>query len=310
MRKYIGWISVVLVILLGCEPEEMPAPPADEQAEVAVPVQSAALAEAPAPDSTTMRRFREVMAFARAENLHERPIGEIMQAVGERFLAAPYVAGSLDKPDRETLIVDLTGFDCVLFIESALALARGIAVEDYSYDTFARHILDQRYRNGKMDGYCSRLHYFSEWIANNEARGTVENISQALGGQKLNTRLTFMSEHRDAYPRFATNDSLFQGIQDMEEALADLEIYYIPQDRIRSVYDQLQAGDIIATATDIGGLDVTHSGLVYANPDGSKGFLHASTSGGVKVSPDLQAYVQNNKRQIGIVVARPVAVGD
>lgn len=306
MRKYIGWISVVLVMVLGCRDEDMPAPPANEEVAQETPVRSAVLDDAPAPDSTTMRRFREVMAFAREENLHERPIGEIMQAVGERFLASPYIAGSLDKPEEEILIVSLTGFDCVLFIESALALARGIAVEDYSYDTFAHHILDQRYRNGKMNGYCSRLHYFSEWIANNEARGTVKNISQGLGGKKLDTQLTFMSEHRDAYPRFATNDSLFQGIEDMEARLADLEIYYIPQDRIRSVYDQLQAGDIIATATDIGGLDVTHSGLVYANEDGSKGFLHASTSGGVKVSPDLQAYVQNNKSQIGIVVARPL----
>ncbi|HMB93182.1 MAG TPA: N-acetylmuramoyl-L-alanine amidase-like domain-containing protein [Rhodothermales bacterium] len=310
MRTHIGWISVIFLIMLGCQTEEMPEPPADDQAEVDLPVQSVTLAEAPAPDSTTMRRFREVMAFAQEENLHERPIGEIMQAVGERFLASPYVAGSLDKPEKEILIVDLTGFDCVLFIEATLALARGIAVEDYSYDTFAQHILDQRYRDGQMDGYCSRLHYFSEWIANNEARGTVENISRDLGGEKLDTRLTFMSEHRDAYPRFATNDSLFQGIQEMEERLADLEIYYIPQDRIRSVYDQLQAGDIIATATKIKGLDVTHSGLVYANADGSKGFMHASTSGGVKVSPDLQAYVQNNTSQIGIVVARPVAVGD
>lgn len=308
MRKYIGWIIVVLVMVLGCQTEERPGPPADEQADVEAPVQSAAWADAPAPDSTTLRRFREVVAFAREKNLHERPIGEIMQAVGEQFLASPYVAGSLDKPEEETLIVDLTGFDCVLFIEATLALARGIAVEDYSYDTFARYILDQRYREGKMEGYCSRLHYFSEWIADNEARGTVENITQELGGEKLDTQLTFMSEHRDAYPRFATNDSLFQGIQDMEAQLADLEIYYIPQNRIRSVYDQLQAGDIIATATNIGGLDVTHSGLVYANADGSKGFLHASTSGGVKVSPDLQAYVQNNKSQIGIVVARPVAV--
>lgn len=310
MRKYIGWISVLLlVIALGCRAEEMPEPPANEEAVQEIPVRPVAM-DVPDPDSTTMRQFRKVMAFARAQNLHERPIGEIMQVVGEQFLASPYIAGSLDKPEQEALIVDLAGFDCVLFIEATMALARGIAVEDYSYDTFAHHILDQRYRDGELNGYCSRLHYFSEWIADNEARGNVENISQDLGGKKLPNRLTFMSEHRDAYPRFATNDSLFQGIKDMEARLADLEIYYIPQDRIRSVYDQLQAGDIIATATSIGGLDVTHSGLVYANADGSKGFLHASTSGGVKVSSDLQAYVQNNKSQIGIVVARPVEVGN
>ena len=74
------------------------------------------------------------------------------------------------------------------------------------------------------------------------------------------------------------------------------------------MYDRLQAGDIVATATHIDGLDVTHTGLVYDNGDGTRGLLHASTSGGVKVSPDLQSYVQGVDSQIGIIVARPQEV--
>jgi hypothetical protein len=72
-----------------------------------------------------------------------------------------------------------------------------------------------------------------------------------------------------------------------------------------AVYDRLNAGDIIALVTNIEGLDVTHTGLVYDDGNGGKGLLHASTSGGVIVSPDLQRYVTNNRRQIGILVARP-----
>ena len=295
--RYLIFLFLASVLFVGYRavPDAAPETAADAPA---LPVADA--------DTTTKRLFNDVMAFARAERLHERPFGEIMQAVGMRFLRTPYVAGMLDEPDHETLVVDLTGFDCVLYVEAVLALARGIAVEDYAYETFARHIRDQRYRDGAMNGYCSRLHYFTEWIADNEARGTVRNITQAIGGQKLDKRLTFMSEHRQSYPRFATNDSLFKGIQMMERDLADLEIFHIPQNDIRTVYDRLQPGDIIATSTDIKGLDVTHTGLAFAHDDGGIGFLHASTSGGVKVSPDLQGYIQNNKVQIGIVVARPV----
>ncbi len=204
----------VLLLLVGCQAE------APETAPEATPVRPAVLqTDVPAPDSTTEQLFKDVMAFARAERLHERPFGEIMQAVGMRFLQTPYVTGMLDEPEKETLIVDLTGFDCVLYVEAVLALARGIAVEDYAYETFVGHIRDQRYRDGAMNGYCSRLHYFTEWIANNEARGTVKNITQILGGDLLDKRLTFMSGHRESYPRFATNDSLFQGIQAMEHRL-------------------------------------------------------------------------------------------
>jgi hypothetical protein len=85
-----------------------------------------------------------------------------------------------------------------------------------------------------------------------------------------------------------------------------MELFYIPQERIVEAYAELEPGDIIATATHIKGLDVTHTGLVYDNSDGTRGLLHASTSGGVKVSPDLQSYVQGVDATIGIIVARPL----
>mgnify|MGYP001347453039 CR=1 FL=1 len=259
------------------------------------------------PD-TTRTRFDEAMAFARAEALHERPIGAIMTALGERFLGAPYLAGTLDEPDEERLVVRFDGFDCVTFVETMLALARGVARQDYRYATFAAHLEEQRYRDGRMNGYCSRLHYFSEWIANNHARGVVRDVTAELGGVPLVDTLDFMSAHRDAYPRFATNDSLWACVRDMEVRLRGAPIYYVPQDRIRAVYDRLQTGDIVGLATRIDGLDIAHTGLVYKQGD-RVGLLHASLSGTVKVSPDLQRYVQNIDHQIGIVVARPRAPG-
>ncbi|HEX7069172.1 MAG TPA: N-acetylmuramoyl-L-alanine amidase-like domain-containing protein [Rhodothermales bacterium] len=261
----------------------------------------------PEPDSLTQRLFDDVMEQARAENLHQRPIGEMMQEIGLQFRAKPYLTGVLDAGGEETLVCRLDGFDCVTFLESALALARTIRSGEYSWDAYALTMRDQRYRGGEMEGYCSRLHYFSDWIADNERRGNVRDITRELGGVPLEKDLNFMSTHRESYPRFATNDSLYQCIIEMEADLRDRELYYIPEDRIASVYDRLQAGDIIATATNIDGLDVTHTGLVYEHGDGRIGLLHASTSGGVKVSPDLQSYVQDNRSQIGIVVARPLA---
>ncbi len=257
------------------------------------------------PDPATSRLFEETMAFARAGSLHDRPIGEIMTMLGERFADSPYAAGMLDEPDTEKLICRLDAFDCVTFVEATLAMARAVKQRDYTYDAYAGNIRDQRYRGGSMDGYCSRLHYFSEWIADNERRGSVVDITREIGGKPFDKEITFMSEHRESYPRFATNDSLFQCIENAEKGLRGRELFYIPQDEIAGKYDRLQAGDIIATATHIKGLDVTHTGLVYDNGDGTKGLLHASTSGGVKVSPDLQSYLQGVDATIGIIVARP-----
>lgn len=97
------------------------------------------------------------MQEAVKEKLHSRPLGEMMQAIAVKFRGTPYRAGLLDRSSQETLVVSLQGFDCVLFVETVLAIARGVAVQDYSYHTFAGHIQNQRYRNGELSGYCSRL---------------------------------------------------------------------------------------------------------------------------------------------------------
>jgi hypothetical protein len=81
------------------------------------------------------------------------------------------------------------------------------------------------------------------------------------------------------------------------------EIYYIPTDQIQSHYAELQAGDIIAIATSVPGLDVTHTGFVYRSSQGL-GLIHAAPSG-VKISADLQTYVSRVEAAIGIIVVRP-----
>lgn len=295
---------VMFIILAGaCNDEPAPSDAAMDVQPTSEPIAGESLASE--ADSTVVRIFGELMHTAQAESWAAEPLGKVMSHVGEWFGGNPYVAGTLDQPAYEQLVIKLDGFDCVTFVESVLALSRTIKAESYSLPAFVAHLESQRYRDGVLDGYCSRLHYFSDWIINNEARGHVRNITKEIGGEPLDKQLNFMSTHRESYPHLA-DDSLFAGIQDMEVQLKDVQLYYIPQGRISTVYPDLEAGDIIALATDIEGLDVSHTGLVYKNEDGTAGLLHASTANGVIVSPDLQAYVENNRRQIGIVVTRPL----
>jgi hypothetical protein len=264
------------------------------------------------PDSATAARFAAAMRYATEQNEEVGSVGALMQALGPHFRGRPYLEGTLDGGATESLVVRLDGFDCVTFVETALAMARGVRSGDTTYAGFARRLAEHRYRDGRLRGYCSRLHYFTEWLADNEDRGLVTRLDDRLGGRPLTDTLDFMSTHRSSYDRFATNDSLYACVQQMETDLQarqhDRPVRYVPQDSIRAVYDQLQAGDIVATVTSIEGLDVAHTGLVYAHEDGGRGLLHASLSDGVVVSPDLQRYVQTIDHQIGIVVARPQPV--
>ena len=294
-------LFIALGFTAGCLPAEEVGSATDASA---IPV----VVELPA-DTTHLAAFNQLMHQAASEKWYEQSLGATMTDVGQWFEGQPYVAGSLDESPFEQLVIKLDGFDCVTFVESALALSRVIQDQSYSYTEFVGYMEAQRYRHGNIDGYCSRLHYFSEWIWDNEKRGAVENVTQAIGGVVFDKQIDFMSKHRDSYAALES-DSLYAGIIAIEESLKDLTLYYIPQNEIRNSYDNLQAGDIIALATDIGGLDVAHTGLVFKHEDGNAGLLHASTARGVIVSPDLQQYVENNKRQVGIVVARPLNILD
>ncbi|WP_293181596.1 MULTISPECIES: N-acetylmuramoyl-L-alanine amidase-like domain-containing protein [unclassified Microcoleus] len=249
-------------------------------------------------------RFEKIVQYAKQENLPDRPIGQIIQAIGDNFQGLPYVEGLLDKSGEEKLIVTLNKFDCVLFVETVLAISRGVAVKDYEYQNFVNRIEEQRYLNGKMNGYCSRLHYFSEWIKDNQKRQTVENITAQLGGVPMNKTLNFMSQHRSSYPQMVKDEATYQCIVSQEAELAKTTVNYIPTNRIKSVYSQLKPGDIVAVATDVKGLDVTHTGFVYRNADGNLGLIHASPAGAVTVAYDLQRYISRVESAIGIVVAR------
>jgi len=257
-----------------------------------------------AAQSEDVARFEKIVQYAKQQNLPDRPIGEIVQAIADNFLGQPYAEGLLDKSGAEKLIVTLNKFDCVLFVETVLAIARGVAVKDYDYQNFVNRIEEQRYLNGKMNGYCSRLHYFSEWINDNQKRQTVENITTQLGGVPMNKQLNFMSQHRSSYPQMVKDEATYQCIVGIEADLAKTTVNYIPTNLIKSIYSQLKPGDIVAVATDVKGLDVTHTGLVYRNADGNMGLIHASPAGQVTVAYDLHRYINRVESAIGIVVAR------
>lgn len=260
-----------------------------------------------AAQSEDIARFEKIVQYANKQNLPDRPIGEIVQAIADNFLGQPYVEGLLDKSGTEKLIVTLDKFDCVLFVETVLAIARGVAVKDYDYQNFVNRIEEQRYLNGKINGYCSRLHYFSEWINDNQKRQTVENITAELGGVPMNKQLNFMSQHRSSYPQMVKDEATYQCIVGIEADLAKTTVNYIPTNRIKTVYSQLKPGDIVAVATDVKGLDVTHTGFVYRNADGNMGLIHASPAGQVTVAYDLHRYISRVESAIGIVVARAKA---
>ncbi len=242
------------------------------------------------------------------EGVKSMPIGDAIVEVGKSFLDTDYVAGTLDKNMSESLIINLTGLDCVTFVENCLTFARCVKLGKTSFDDYKAELKKIRYRDGSIDGYASRLHYFCDWIYDNEAKGIVKNITGEIGGVAYNKNIDFMTTHTKSYKQLANSKEL-DGVKAAEEAINTRNYYYIPKKDISKSYDQMQSGDIIATTTSISGLDVTHTGYVYKEGGGTY-FMHASSkSKKVIISPmELQEYVAGDSKKTGIMIARPIEV--
>jgi len=199
-------------------------------------------------------------------------------------------------------------FDCVSLVEACLGVARTAAARaDAGWDRYAQEIERMRYRRGMRSDYASRLHYFSEWITDGVRRGLVDDLGTTLGAEPDARPLRFMSQHRASYPALA-DDATFRAIEMRERLLDSSPRQVIAKARIPEIQDQLQTGDVLAFATSIEGLDVTHTGLAYRTADGVMRVLHAPLSGGVvQVSPGTVAdYVNGLRNSTGILVARPL----
>jgi len=247
------------------------------------------------------RKLKELEALDYTED-----ISILIKSVGESFIGTPYEAGTLDINMKENLIIKLSGLDCVTFVENSLALSRLIRKQKLTVDDFKEELKFIRYRQGKPDGYLSRLHYFTDWIYDNELKGIVKDVTKDIGGKLLDKDINFMSTHTDSYKVLKKNPELVDELKLIEDEISRREMYYIPISKVEEKYDLLNDGDIIATVTAIDGLDVTHTGLIYKSSGETK-FLHASLKNKevIITSGELYSYLKSIKKCTGIIIARP-----
>ena len=190
------------------------------------------------------------------------------------YLGKPYVAHTLEVNDEEQLVVNLEEVDCTTFVEYVLAQSladtRGGKMEDY-----LRRI---RYRDGRIDGYTSRLHYIAEWVENGVRQGFIEDVTALCSPDTLPVRLSFMSTHPDSYRHLKNSPEHVAEMKAIEKRLSGGSFHYLPKEKITDEGPSwIKDGDIFCITTNIKGLDVVHLGFACRR-DGQLKLLHASSS--------------------------------
>ena len=309
LRALIGPVAVVLLVgaAILWSPFEPHRPPVPIEADPA-----GASARWPEEDWAI---FREKVGWAASQRLDTLPMGDAMAALGRTFVGTAYVPQTLEVEGPEGLVINFRGLDCVTFVENVLAMSRFVraygqeAVADRpaaeaSYESLLAEI---RYRAGRVDGYPNRLHYFTDWIADNALRGLVLDITAELGGVLDDEPIDFMTTHTQAYRQLADPVNVAI-VRESEEALSVRGRTYVPQERIGAAAPGIRDGDIIAATSTVAGLDVAHTGLALW-VDGTLRMMHAPLAGdSVQISEiTLAERIQGIGGQDGIIVARPLA---
>lgn len=232
---------------------------------------------------------------------------ELNIEIGQWFLETPYVEKTLELPGNEKLVVNLTGLDCTTFLETVVTLTRLAERQEFTFDAFEKNLEELRYREGKNQGYPSRLHYFSDWIFDNQEKGIITDVTAEVGGTPYPNQPTFMSENPQFYPQLSNSKNLDE-IKITEGMIQKRGYYFIPKTEISRLEKEIQSGDLIAITTSMSNLDVVHTGFAIEK-NGRIHLLHASSKNQeVEISEKpLSDYLAGNKSQSGIMVARLVA---
>lgn len=239
-----------------------------------------------------------------AIDISQKSANELNIEIGKWFLNTPYVEKTLELPGEEKLVINLTGLDCTTYLETVITLTRLAKQGEFTFEYFERELEFLRYQEGVREGYPSRLHYFSDWIYQNEHKGILKDVTKEIGGKVYVNSPSFMSSNPQYYAQLG-NPEFAKRLKVAEAEISKRTYHYIPKEEIYNHETKIKPGDLIAITTSMQNLDIVHVGFAIEK-EGRIHLLHAGTKNmKVEISEKtLHDYLKGNKSQSGIMVAR------
>lgn len=249
---------------------------------------------------------RSLLTASMKEGEGVKPLHSLVVETGMKFLGTPYQTETLETEGKEELVINLHAFDCVTFVENVVVLAGLIWTGKSTFLDYAAALERIRYRHGRLNGYPSRLHYFTDWLWDNGRKGILCDVTRELGGSPFSKPLHAVTDQRDQHPLLKDKET-FRRMRIIEATCSRRTRYYIPKNDFKRVEKRIGDGDIIAITTGKSGLDVIHAGIAV-HAQGRLRLLHASRKEGKIVLSDvsLDRYLQSNRDMTGIVIGRTV----
>lgn len=209
--------------------------------------------------------------------------------LGARYALSPLGEGTGEDPDPR---FRLDAFDCVTFVETALALGSAATLDE------ARRALDDiRYRS--RIHVADRLHeVLSQWIPSNVAKGWIAPASGEVAGDAA--RVEAVTYRADRWRRLAASGQRLTGVPLDEAPVGRFEVEVVPVAALAAVAARIPDGTllfVVRAERDDRLTRVSHAGLVVVR-DGRRLVRHASASPRVLrvVEEPLDRFVAGQRR--------------
>ncbi|MDB6146703.1 MAG: hypothetical protein JWO45_367, partial [Spartobacteria bacterium] len=165
-------------------------------------------------------QFNRLVDEARKGDWKSLPIGERTAAVGLALVGTRYKHFTLEIDNHvEAPSVNFAGVDCWTFFEISLGFARMLEEPEsnWSPERLLHFVELDRYRGGECTGeYLSRLHYLEDWLADNNRRRLIDDLTRSLGGESVPHSAREMTIGWRYYRYLAANKSLLGPLGRME----------------------------------------------------------------------------------------------
>ena len=230
--------------------------------------------------------------------------------LARQFLGVPYVAHTLEVNDDERLVVNTRQLDCTTLVETVAALKLCTQAGKHGFADYLNALRQLRYRQGRMAGYPSRLHYFTDWIRDKVAMQLVTDIQQPNPPFSVvqTVNVDYMSTHTSAYKALKASAALVPEIRAAEQSLTGMKVRYIPKRSLRNsalLRKVIKDGDILAITCNKKGLDIAHLGFAVWRSNGlhllNASMIHKKV---IEEPMTLYQYMQKHKTHTGIRVVR------
>ncbi len=254
---------------------------------------------------------RQVIEIVRA-NSHPFRADAFFEHFTRRYRGVPYgaaTAAMLRGYKEGHTLINFESMDCVTFLENYLAAALTcqqadalpqMPADSWILESFLLNLERVRYFGGQNCTWEDRIYYFTQALEELESQGLLQDIG-AIAGQPFRKRIHYLSSNKTKYPGIRD----WSRIAHYEARLSEAGLHWFPLERIEQYAAVAQSGDLVALATDVKGLDVSHCGLIHVH-EGALYFTHASSvKKRIVYQQDLDDYLSKRTSITGLFVYRP-----